>query len=226
MIFWMGCALLSLVAVVWLTRPFWRRDAERRPMAATAMALAVLVPALALGGYLAQGSWRTQQNVEQATAQPEQAQAQMIQGMVERLAARLKENPNDLEGWSKLGRSYSVLGRYPESAEAYARANAISKNSNAELLIGETEALAMATEDHRLEGRPTELLTLALKAAPDDPHALWLSGLAAAQRADYKSAEQHWHRLLKQPRLPENFRADLQQRLDEIAKLKTSDHQN
>ena len=221
MIFWIACALLSLSVVIWLTRPFWRRDTERRPPSATTVAMAVLIPALAIGAYLAQGSWRVQQTVEQAAAQPEQAQAMMIQGMVARLAAKLKENPDDLEGWSRLGRSYSVLGRYTESAEAYAKANTLAKNSNVELLIGEVEALAMAN-DHRLDGKPALLLAQALKVAPDDAHALWFSGLAAAQRADYKTAEQHWRRLLKQEQLPENFRVDLQQRLDEIVKLKTS----
>ena len=44
--------------------------------------------------------------------------------MVERLAARLRENPDDVEGWKLLGRSYGALGRFPEAADAYAKAAA------------------------------------------------------------------------------------------------------
>jgi cytochrome c-type biogenesis protein CcmH len=42
----------------------------------------------------------------------------MIRGMVESLAARLKEDPNNLEGWLRLVRSYSVLGDKPKAQEA------------------------------------------------------------------------------------------------------------
>jgi cytochrome c-type biogenesis protein CcmH len=40
---------------------------------------------------------------------PEQRSA-MIRGMVERLAARLKDDGSDVEGWLRLVRSYMVLG--------------------------------------------------------------------------------------------------------------------
>jgi cytochrome c-type biogenesis protein CcmH len=40
---------------------------------------------------------------------PEQRQA-MIRGMVDRLAARLEQNPDDKEGWARLARAYEVLG--------------------------------------------------------------------------------------------------------------------
>ncbi len=46
---------------------------------------------------------------------------QMIRGMVERLAERLKDNPNDLEGWRRLARSYRVLGENDKAKEAEAR---------------------------------------------------------------------------------------------------------
>ena len=42
----------------------------------------------------------------------------MIEGMVEGLAERLKSNPEDVEGWLRLIRSYSVLGRPDQAIEA------------------------------------------------------------------------------------------------------------
>ena len=43
----------------------------------------------------------------------------MIQGMVDSLASRLQENPEDVEGWRRLGRAYNVLGRTDDAANAY-----------------------------------------------------------------------------------------------------------
>ena len=50
---------------------------------------------------------------------------EMIRGMVAQLAARLEENPNDIEGWGRLARSYRVLGETNKAAEAEARVQAL-----------------------------------------------------------------------------------------------------
>src|SRR5262249_37207519 len=56
-----------------------------------------------------------------------------VEAMVERLAARLRENPDDVTGWKLLGRSYGVMGRYAEAADAYAKA-AVRSPRDAQLL--------------------------------------------------------------------------------------------
>jgi cytochrome c-type biogenesis protein CcmH len=56
-----------------------------------------------------------------AGATPAERQA-MIDTMVARLAARLEQHPDDVEGWSRLGRSYMVLGQPEKAREAYAHA--------------------------------------------------------------------------------------------------------
>lgn len=50
---------------------------------------------------------------------------QMIRGMVERLAARLQENPDDIDGWRRLARAWEVLGEPEKAAEARARIAAL-----------------------------------------------------------------------------------------------------
>lgn len=45
-----------------------------------------------------------------APARPEDAQMAAIRGMVDGLAARLQENPDDPQGWVRLVRAYAVLG--------------------------------------------------------------------------------------------------------------------
>jgi cytochrome c-type biogenesis protein CcmH len=54
----------------------------------------------------------------------DEARAEMINGMVVRLAERLQEAPDDPEGWARLVTSYRVLGRAREEAQAIASARA------------------------------------------------------------------------------------------------------
>ena len=57
--------------------------------------------------------------VQQAAAPPSGPQ---IQGMVDGLAARLKANPDDPDGWVRLVRAYGVLGEADRQAAALAEA--------------------------------------------------------------------------------------------------------
>jgi cytochrome c-type biogenesis protein CcmH len=59
---------------------------------------------------------------------PEQRQA-MIRGMVDRLAQRLEQHPDDKPGWERLARAYDVLGE-PDKAQA-ARARAAGGDKTA-----------------------------------------------------------------------------------------------
>jgi cytochrome c-type biogenesis protein CcmH len=52
---------------------------------------------------------------------PEERQA-MIRSMVDRLAARLEQNPDDKEGWNRLAHAYDVLGESEKAASARTRA--------------------------------------------------------------------------------------------------------
>jgi len=56
-----------------------------------------------------------------AGASPEERRA-MILAMVGNLAARLEQQPDDVEGWARLGRSYMVLNEPQKAREAYGRA--------------------------------------------------------------------------------------------------------
>jgi len=64
------------------------------------------------------------QKPDSAQASGEASQGAMIRGMVERLAARLKENGADLDGWLKLIRSYAVLKETGKALDAAATARA------------------------------------------------------------------------------------------------------
>jgi len=117
-----------------------------------------------------------------------------VEAMVERLAARLRENPDDVTGWKLLGRSYGVMGRYGEAAEAYAKA-AVRSPRDAQLLADLADVLAMA-RGQSLQGEPEQLALRALEIEPGNLKALALAGSAAFERKDYAAAAKHWERML------------------------------
>ena len=69
-----------------------------------------------------------------------------ISTMAEKLANRLKNQPNDAQGWAILARSYSVLGKQPEAVKAYEKAVALLP-SDAMLMADYAEAVAMASKN-------------------------------------------------------------------------------
>lgn len=60
----------------------------------------------------------TKEDIEAAKNMSEKDRSDMIRGMVEGLANRLKENPNDVSGWEKLIRAYRVLGETQKAKQA------------------------------------------------------------------------------------------------------------
>jgi cytochrome c-type biogenesis protein CcmH len=121
-----------------------------------------------------------------------------IRSMVAGLAARLETDPNDLEGWKRLARSYRVLGDPQKSAEAYAKAAALAPDDMA-LLVGEADAL-QATRPNGTSVTPdvTALYQKVVEQQPDQPKALWYLGLAEKQAGHGDAASSFWQRLLSQ----------------------------
>lgn len=115
--------------------------------------------------------------------------------MIKALQARLEQNPNDGKGWAMLARSYAVLGRFNESAEAYEKATNLIQN-NAALLVDYADVLAMASGKN-LQGKPLELIHSALKIDPNNAKGLLLIGKAAYQAGDFTHAVGYWEKLLQ-----------------------------
>ena len=117
-----------------------------------------------------------------------------MQAMVVRLAAHLRENPDDANGWKLLGRSHAALGRFPEAVDAYAKA-AERLPRDAQLLADFADALGMA-RGQSLRGEPEKLVLRALEIDPDNLKALALAGTAAFDRRDFGAAAAYWQRML------------------------------
>jgi cytochrome c-type biogenesis protein CcmH len=167
----------------------------RLPLAGV-LAVALLLPGGALGLYAWLGTPLALTPGSMAAASdkaPHTLSREQMADMVERLADKLKESPDDAEGWHMLARSYVAIGRLPEAAQAYDRAAALAPK-NPQVLADYADTLAMVN-GRSLEGRPTELVSAALKVDPAHPKSLSLAGTAAFNRGDFAAAVATWRKL-------------------------------
>jgi len=164
------------------------------PSRKLAVAILVLMPVLAVLGYGMLGN----PNALDPTriAAPPQMTQEQINDMVAKLAARMEANPDNMQGWLMLARSYKTMGRYADAAEAYGKAEKVI-NDDPELLASYAETIAMAT-GNGLTGKPSQLVERALKIDPQHPHSLFLAGAAAMEAGDNKKGIAYWEALLPQ----------------------------
>lgn len=144
---------------------------------------------------------------------PEDRQA-MIEGMVQQLADRLKEQPDDLEGWLRLGRSYSVLKKNKEARDALAKAAALAPKDTDVLLLYARAIRATAGDRQTPESVAVMRRVLAVDA--DNIEALWLVGMAEATSDDRAAGIEKMEKALAQ--LPKDApnRDALEKRLDAL----------
>jgi cytochrome c-type biogenesis protein CcmH len=64
----------------------------------------------------------SQEDVAAASQLTDDQRNEMVRGMVQRLADRLKQNSDDLDGWLRLMRAYMVMGDRDKAREAAASA--------------------------------------------------------------------------------------------------------
>ncbi|GAB4398911.1 MAG: hypothetical protein OHK0048_11410 [Rhodoferax sp.] len=148
----------------------------------TALALALTLPLLAFGLYWQLGS-------PQALLSPEAKQAaaaRQVDAMVIQLEKRLKDNPNNPTGWAMLARSYKVLGRHDDARKAFENIGDPAQMS-ADTLVDYADLLAIQAQG-QLQGKPLELVQIALAKDPQHPSALMMMGAAAYQKGDYAAA--------------------------------------
>lgn len=150
-------------------------------------------------------------------AQTNEPTQEQIQARVAALATRLQSNPNDVEGWIMLARSYRMMEKYGEANGAYAKATEL-KPDDADLLADYAFTSALAN-GQRMEGQPTELVNRALKIDPENLPALELAGIAAYQAKNYNKAIQYWERALKKTPADSEVTQAIQSKITEAKRL-------
>lgn len=159
----------------------------------TALALLVTLPLAAGIGYALLG---TPEALNPAAHTSARMDTQQIDDLLNKLAERLKANPDDSKGWIMLARSYKALGRYNEAAEAYTHGGNLLEENPA--LLADYAEVLLQLNGGNFEGKPSKLISQALKLNPDEPQALFLAGAAAIERKQIASGIEYWKRLLRQ----------------------------
>jgi len=114
--------------------------------------------------------------------------------VLENLIARLNDNPDDIEGWVMLGRTYTIMGRFDEATETYAKLVELVPD-NPQILSDYADVLAMSNGGV-LAGEPAALIQQALRIDPEYPKALALAGTVEFEQEKYEQAAAYWERLL------------------------------
>jgi cytochrome c-type biogenesis protein CcmH len=179
-------AVLALVGVALVAVPLVRRDPKQlapAPWAALGAAAVLVVGSAILYASFSKWSW----HAEPAADSP--------QTMVARLARKLERDPNDVNGWLLLGRSYIVLEQYPLALRSYQRADRLAGGKSAEALVGEAESLTMSDES-ALDGRAGRIIEQALVLDPNSGKGLFFGAAAAVRRGELPLARERFTKLL------------------------------
>ncbi|NNE05774.1 MAG: hypothetical protein HKO64_11790 [Xanthomonadales bacterium] len=196
--FWLVAIAVSLVVTLAVCWPLLRTDGLMRSAGLSLVALGILLSLLLYrevgtpSGIGVDG--RPVAGSANANHSPDQVEMdQLLQQLVQRLEA----NPDDLDGWLILGRSYKTMQRYEESLEALANAFRLAPE-NPLVIVEYAEARMFASGNPQIGSEELLLLQRAVDADPQSQKGLWLLGIAAAQAGQNNEAISYWSRLLEQ----------------------------
>jgi cytochrome c-type biogenesis protein CcmH len=168
-----------------------------RAALAALVLIATVIPIGAFAVYLSVGSPGLPSYLFDPARATAEAKAQQQIGemtaLVEKLAQHLKHEPNNAEGWALLARSYGVLHRNKEAAQAYERLYELS-GRDVRYAGDYGEALVLAA-DGEVTPVAQALFDQVVKADASEPRARFYLGLAKAQAGLAREAIAMWRSL-------------------------------
>lgn len=162
--------------------------------------LAGVLPVAALGLYFWLGNPMSLIAIAEAQANPVVAGAAQgehdVLKMIQQVEEKTRKDPNDVAAWAMLGKTYAVVGHWPEALHAYEKAYKLKPDEPA-IMTGYAEALAIS-RDRVMKGEPIRLVLLALEKDPDDIKGLELAGINGFQEKNFAKAAFYFKHLHKQ----------------------------
>jgi cytochrome c-type biogenesis protein CcmH len=140
----------------------------------------------------------SQEDIADAQDMSSEDRSTMIRNMVKGLAARLEENPSDVQGWIMLARSYQVLKQPDKTQDSLRRAQEISTDDPALLIQLGTAIVDASDQNGPLPADAITVFSRVLTLDSRNPDALYFMGMAHAQSGEIESARNTWKKLLSQ----------------------------
>ncbi len=147
------------------------------------------------------------------SAKPEQPVGD-VNSMIASLEAKLKQDPDNAQGWRMLGWSYFETGDLMRSASAYRRAAQIEPN-NAENWSSLGEALQTASSEVSPEAKSAFERAIGIDAK--DPRARYFLGVQKDLSGQHGAAVDDWIALLKDTPPGAPWEADLRRTITQVA---------
>lgn len=206
---WVIIGAMLLLAVMIVVVPLYR---EQKRLSVSILAATVAVTAISAVIYNETGTpGATSPTV---TARSTDSQVPDVDAMVASLSARLQENPDDLDGWKMLGRSYFTMRNFPGAIAAFEKAVELDSGQDSQTLADLGEAVLYA-DQRALLGRAGELFESALAVQAANPKALFYGGMAAVERGNKELGADRWEALLATSP-PPNVQEILRQQIAEL----------
>lgn len=177
-------------------------------------AVGIAAPVLAIVLYLHGGTPRLAEMERPMTAAAKQG-PHNIEPMIEKLIERLRQSPDDLEGWTMLARSQYSITRFDKAAAAYANALALDPG-NAELMSRQAEALSFAN-DGLVTPNARQLFAKVTDIDPKNARARYYLALAQLQSGKRREAMESWRLLAADAATGASWLASLRKRIDQLA---------
>jgi cytochrome c-type biogenesis protein CcmH len=173
--FWLGAVGLTVLALSFLAVPLWieRVRSGRLPAVGAVVTVAIVPVAFVL--YLVVTTY----DPDAVTAIPGASNEEIA--LLQQLAARLADEPDDLDGWLLLGRSYRALGDYPRARQAFEQAWNRTEVPDDGLKLNYAESMLFA-DPRTAQGLAGDLIEEVLANSPQNQAALWLGAIVAAER--------------------------------------------
>jgi cytochrome c-type biogenesis protein CcmH len=137
-----------------------------------------------------------------------------MESMTARLRERLEQDPQDIEGWLLLARSYKSMQRFADARAALETAHSIAPDDPV-VMVELAEAQIFTSPDGQIGDDSLALLQRALVLDPQQQKALWLLGVAAAQAGEYAYAIEQWESLLAMVEPGSRVAQSLQSQIDQ-----------
>jgi cytochrome c-type biogenesis protein CcmH len=163
-----------------------------KPAVWTAVVLAVALPISAMGFYMWVGEPEALNPM--ALKSPDQVDQKDLAKLAETLADKLQSQPENLQGWVMLGRTYRTLENFDASIKAYDAALKLSADDD--LQLERIEVMAMQSQGN-FDGEPWRVIRDILQKDPQHYGALLTAGSASYAERKYADALKYWEQARK-----------------------------